>query len=90
MSAIEKRCLGKFELVAKFVISDFERVLDIFYKMKFVPFRVEHNFMGDYFVYEGYSPLFKKVELGCVIPTYRVLLTQKSANAELEVGVEKL
>lgn len=90
MRSIEKRCYGKFEFIAEFVVIDVERIAEIFCKMKFVPFRVEHNFMGNYFVYEGWSPLFKEVVLGDVIPMYRVVLTQKSARAELEVNVEEI
>lgn len=90
MSEIKKRCFGKFELTTKFVEWEFELVANVLCKMKFVPFRVEHDFMRNYFVYEGWSPLFKEVVLGDVIPTYKIVLTKKSAQAELNVSVEEI
>ena len=90
MSEIKKRCFGKFELETKFVNYDIELIADIFCKMKYVPFRVEHHYMGDYFVFEGWSPLFEEVEFGHIFPKYSLVLTKKSVDSELEVGVEKL
>lgn len=90
MSEIKKRCFGKFELVTKFVEHDIELIANILCKMKFVPFRVEYNYTGNCFMYEGYSPLFREVEYASIIPMYRVVLTKQSAQDELNVSVEEI
>lgn len=55
MSEIKKRCYGKFELAIKLVDKDIDLIAYAFSKMKLVAFRVEHNYMVDRFMYEGWS-----------------------------------
>ena len=90
MFVSEKRCYGKFELTTILVDQNIDAVADVFSKMKFVAFRVEHNYMIDHFMYEGWSPLFREVEHGCIIPTYKIIVTRKSEDGELDVVVEEM
>lgn len=86
----EKRCYGKFELATILVDKDINLIADVFSKMKLVAFRVEHNYMVDRFMYEGWSPLFRELECGQIIPTYKIIITRKSKDEEPDVVVEEI
>lgn len=46
--------------------------------------RCEHEIMSDVFVYEAYSPHFRKLKVGETVPWYKVWIS-KSESGEIEV-----
>lgn len=68
---------GKIEMSKNFIFNPDEQILSVLFG-QFFPFAIEpnNNFQPwDNFVYFGYSPLFRIVLEGEVIPMYDVIFT---------------
>jgi len=72
MSFYGSRNIGEFELMMDTIESEPELVADIFSKMKFIPTHAEMLWGKGVFVYQGFSKLFNKVDVGKPIPFYKI------------------
>jgi hypothetical protein len=67
---------GKFHIASNVLMyGDLEDFAEIFSLLKFIPTKVEHDYMLDRFEYVGFSPLFDSVSAGTATPTYDVTVT---------------
>jgi hypothetical protein len=67
---MHKENLGK--IILSNAIIENEDLVEVFYKMKLIPYRVEHLWHESAFEYGGYSPLFDELKEGEVIPEYQI------------------
>lgn len=62
--------IGKFYVSRPLIEEDVDHIIEVLDLLKFVPYRVEMLEYRDEFEYVGYSPKFKKIELGEIVPEY--------------------
>jgi len=84
MSFFGSHYIGEFELMMDTVENEPELVADIFSKMKFIPTKAEMLWGKGVFVYQGYSKIFNKIDIGKTIPFYKI---QIKMSEEGLVGV---
>lgn len=81
---------GRFRLNSEFVMSQPERIAEVFAMIEFVPVKVESLIIEAEIEYIGMAKIFEEIEQGERTPEYRLLITKSSSgNVEL-VEYEKI
>jgi len=77
---MQSRRIGEIVLSQQFM--RVAEVHEVFAKLQFVPFRVEHMFVDNAFHMVGSSPLFGEVAEGAMTPRYEVIVSTKDDPVE--------
>ena len=72
--------LGKFFIPEELVRGNPEIVSKAFRDMNFVPVRTEMHFIHQQLEYAGISPMFEKVPMATIVPTYTVIIVMKKVE----------
>ena len=70
--------IGQFEIGQDYIFGSDSRFL--FKWLEFVPLRVEHVGYNSMLEYRGISRHFRDIELGEIIPTYKIVVSSKKVN----------
>lgn len=73
---IVNRRIGKINISAVLVKTSHLTVLELFDNIKFLPFKVDYDYLKDEFIYTGICNQFREVPMGEVIPSYAVTMTK--------------
>jgi len=80
---------GKFTILSHIIWNKSYEIAAVFREMRFVPLRVEYLGYCDMIEYIGMSPMFDKIEQGCIAPEYTIIVTQDEKNNVSSVKVER-
>ena len=86
---MKRRC-GKISVARSLIYDSGEYMAEVFYKIKFVPFRVDYDCETDSFDYYGTSPQFDEIPQGGRSPAYGVVVNYEPYHKPMTVELHKL
>ena len=87
---MNNRKLGRIKINCEMIDHEPERVAEVFALLKFVPVRAEHYYHIDEIEYIAISERFEDVPFGCIIPEYKLTISQDKDGRVNLVEVEQI
>jgi len=86
-SVVKERRLGRIDIAEHFYQADFNTVQEVFSVM--VPIDINYDYATAVFNIKGYSEFFEPVELGSLIPYYRVIINKNPKTNKVKIDFQK-